>query len=309
MVYNNYIFNLLFIFIITILIGYIFGITIVSLIDNRLNKFNIKDVKSYESIDNIEDFKNKNKNNEVNREISISRTYNFETGEEIKNKDKEQYKKQDIEGYNNGFYKEWYVETKRTQVCYKNHNHSKDGSSTKCDYGVTNYSDPADMSPIDHKIFNLNYPPNMTLQDYINWLYCFMNKEDQLPYNHLKNLEKLKNGIELIQEEGILPPPGYYYPALNAKDYFDKMYNETNEFNIASPLNSTTGPMLGYNCNDYSEFSQNSDMYGQSGEIRNEDIYKKKNAKELYEYINPKDSNSLNINTENEIYHIKDVEI
>lgn len=88
MVYNNYIFNLLFIFIITILIGYIFGITIVSLIDNRLNKFNIKDVKSYESFDNIEDFKtkNSNRNSEINREITVSRTYNFQTGEEIKRK-------------------------------------------------------------------------------------------------------------------------------------------------------------------------------------------------------------------------------
>ena len=308
MFYNNYIFNLLFILIITILIGYIFGITIVSLIDNRLNKINLKDIKSNDSIEHVENFKNKS------NELTISRTYNSETGEEIKRKynrhdNKHDNKREDIEGYNNESYKEWYIEKKKTQVCYKNHNHSKDGSSTKCEYGITNYSDPGDMSPIDYKIFNLNYPPNMTLQDYVNWLYCFINKEDQLPYNHLKNLEKLKAGIELIEEEGILPPPGYYYPALNAKDYFDKMYNETNEFNIAAPLNSVTGPMLGYNCNDYSEFSQNSDVYGQSGTIRNEDIYKKKNAKKLYDYINPKDSNSLNINAKNEIYHIKNVEI
>ena len=40
----------------------------------------------------------------------------------------------------------------------------------------------------------------MTLQDYINWLYCYMDKEDQLPYNHLRNLEKLKMGKELKEE-------------------------------------------------------------------------------------------------------------
>ena len=149
----------------------------------------------------------------------------------------------------------------------------------------------------------------MTLQDYINWLYCYIDKEDQLPYNHLKNLEKLKIGKELIEEEGILPPPSYYYPALNSEDYFNKMYNETNEFNIASPLNSNTASMLGYNYNEYSEFAQNADLYGSTGEIRNTDIAYKKNAKQLYDYINPKDSNSLNIEKKYEKYHIKDIEI
>ena len=36
---------------------------------------------------------------------------------------------------------------------------------------------------------------------------------------------------------------------------------------------------------------------------------KKKNAKKLYNYIVPKDSNSININNKNEIYHIKNVEV
>ena len=189
------------------------------------------------------------------------------------------------------------------------HIHKKAGNDTKCTYGLTNYADPKDMSPVDFKIFNLNYPPNMTLQDYVNWLYCYIDKEDQLPYNHLKNLEKLKLGKELIEETGVLPPPGYYYPALNAKDYFEKMYNETNEFNIAGPLNSTTGPMLGYNYDEYSEFSQNSDLYGSSGTLRNKDIPLKKDAKKLFNYINPKDSNSLNIDNENQIYRMKNVEI
>ena len=88
------------------------------------------------------------------------------------------------------------------------------------------------------------------------------------------------------------------------------MYNDINEFNIAGPLNSVTGPMLGYNCDEYSEFSQNLDTNGSSGTIRNkEDISKKKDAKELYNYINPKDSNNLEIEKENEIYHIKNVEV
>ena len=216
-----------------------------------------------------------------------------------------------VNGYNKNddSFKGWEFEEKNKQICIQNHLHVKDGKSTKCTYGVTNYADPKDMSPVDYKIFILNYPSNMTLQDYINWLYCFVNKEDQLPYNHLKNLEKLKLGQELKEEHGILPPPGYYYPPLNSKDYFDKLYNDKNEFNIAAPLNSTTGSMLGYNYNDYSEFQQNRDLLGLSGKIRNTDIAIKKNAKKLYNYINPQDSNNINIDNSDNIYRMKNVEI
>lgn len=306
--YNN-VLNILFIFFITIIVAYLFGFTIINMIDKRLSKLNLNSMES---------FKNNDKQKIENIEVATTKTYNFQSGDKISktNFDEEYYKRKNkdstVEGYSNNennAFKEWSIEKKKTQVCKINHKHYKDGSNIKCTYGVTNYADPADMSPMDYRIFNLNYPSNLTLQDYINWLYCFINKKDQLPYNHLKNLEKLKLGIELIEEEGVLPPPSYYYPPLNAKDYFDKMYNDSNEFNIAGPLNSITGPMLGYNCDEYSEFSQNLDMNGVSGTLRNDDLVKKKNAKKLYNYIFPKDSNSLNIDNDNEIYHIKNVEI
>ena len=294
--------------------GYIFGLILLNLIDDRLNKINNNNI-------NIEKFNNNNNNN--NTEIADTKTYNFNNGEKIIKKNSKDYnfdenyyklmsKDSIIEGYGDKSnpFKEWNIEKKKTQICIKNHKHFKAGNDINCTYGVTNYADPSDMSPIDYKVFNLNYPPNLTLQDYINWLFCFIDKEDELPYNHLKNLEKLKANISLVEEEGILPPPSYYYPPKDANDYFDKMYNDINEFNIAGPLNSVTGPMLGYNCDEYSEFSQNLDTNGSSGTIRNkEDISKKKNAKELYNYINPKDSNNLEIEKENEIYHIKNVEV
>lgn len=292
----DYIFNIILIFFLTIIIAYLFGFTLVHLIDKRLDK-----------LTNTESFNNK-------LDPVVSKTYNFQTGEVIKGKyDNDYYKtkKKDslIEGYSSDTFKEWYIDKKKTHVCIKQHKHEKDGSNGLCTYGVTNYADPIDMSHMDLKIFNLNYPPNMTLQDYINWLYCYVDKEDELPYNHLKNLEKLKAGIELITEEGVLPPPAYYYPALNAKDYFDKMYNDSDEFNIASPLNSTTGPMIGYNYDEYSEFSQNMDVNGTTGVLLNNDIAKKKDAKKLFNYIVPKDSNSINIENDYEKYHIKNVEI
>ena len=127
------------------------------------------------------------------------------------------------------------------------------------------------------------------MQDYVNWLYCFKDRENELPYNHLKNLKKLKKGIELVEEHGVLPPPSYYYPPLNAKDYYDKLYDES-EISIAPPLNSITSSMQPYNADEYAEFSQNFDVKGSTGELRNDDIAIKKNTQFVNDYVNGYDS-------------------
>ena len=297
------IYNIMLIFIITVIIAYLFGLVLINIIDNRLKNIHLNVPKqdiiiNYPEKNDIEKFENKN---ETKKETKMNTNYYLKKEKDGK-----------IEGFINksdNSYKEWNIDKKKTQVCIKNHDHIKNGRDLNCTYGVTNYADPKDMSEMDYKIFNLNYPSNMTLQDYINWLYCYIDKESELPYNHLKNLEKLKAGKELMEEYGVLPPPSYYYPALKSEDYFDKMYSNTNEFQIAPPLNSQTGPMLGYNYNEYSEFSQNFDVYGTTGTITNKDISLKKNAKQLHDYINPKDSNYLNEDNKNEIYRIKNVEI
>jgi hypothetical protein len=291
------------IFIITVIIAYLFGLVLINIIDNRLKNIHLNVPKqdiiiNYPEKNDIEKFENKN---ETKKETKMNTNYYLKKEKDGK-----------IEGFLNksdNSYKEWNIDKKKTQVCIKNHDHIKNGRDLNCTYGVTNYADPKDMSEMDYKIFNLNYPSNMTLQDYINWLYCYIDKESELPYNHLKNLEKLKAGKELMEEYGVLPPPSYYYPALKSEDYFDKMYSNTNEFQIAPPLNPQTGPMLGYNYNEYSEFSQNFDVYGSTGTITNKDISLKKNAKQLHDYIDPKDSNYLNEDNKNEIYRIKNVEI
>jgi hypothetical protein len=267
--------------------------------------------------------KNEKKEKEKEKEKEITHIIQYQTynknGKLINksNFDEDYYKmaseNSGIEGFDNDYSNkndEWKLTQKNNyKLCYKNHQHVKDGKNTECSYGITNYLDPYDMSPIDLKLFTMNYSKNMTMQDYINWLWCFKNMEDKLPYNHLKNLIKLKNGKELIQEDGVCPPPSYSYPSLDAETYFNEMYNSSNEFNIASPLNSTTGPMLGYNYNQYTEFSQNKDLYGLSGKIRNNDIYLKQNAKKLNDKIFMKDSNFIKMDDEYENYHIKDVEI
>jgi hypothetical protein len=314
----NYTIILIIIFI--LIIAYLLGINLVNHIDNKLN--NIKINVEYPK---IESFKNNNedlniKNN--NEHIKNNNEYIKNNNEHVKNNNKqiktnfdnEYYNQMDknskVEGFSNTFdFKEWDIENKKTQTCIKNHKHVKNGNDLNCTYGLTNYRDPDDLSEIDYKLFYLNYPKNMTLQDYINWLYCYIDKEDQLPYNHLKNLEKIKLGKELVEEHGILPPPGYHYSPLNAKEYFEKIYSETNEFNIAPPLNSNTGSMLGYNYNDYSEFSQNADLYGSTGKIRNTDIGIKKNTKKLYEFVNPKDSSFMEETDKYNIYRMKNIEV
>lgn len=212
-----------------------------------------------------------------------------------------------LEGFNKNEskddYKKWEQTKSSSHLCREDHKHSK------CNLGVMNYADPKDLSQMDFNIFKLNYPPNMTMQDYIHWLYCYKGEEYKLPYNHLKNLEKLKKGIELKEEKGVCPPPGYDYAPLTSDKYFDQMYNINDEFKIAGKLNSPTGPLLGYNAEDYSEFNQNLDVKGTSSYLRNCDIALKKTAKHVRDFVQPKDSNDIDQTKLYEKYYVKENEI
>ena len=212
-----------------------------------------------------------------------------------------------LEGFNKNEskddYKKWEQTKSSSHLCREDHKHSK------CNLGVMNYADPKDLSQMDFNIFKLNYPPNMTMQDYIHWLYCYKGEEYKLPYNHLKNLEKLKKGIELKEEKGVCPPPGYDYAPLTSDKYFDQMYNINDEFKIAGKLNSPTGPLLGYNAEDYSEFNQNLDVKGTSSYLRNCDIALKKTAKHVRDFVQPKDSNDIDQSKLYEKYYVKENEI
>ena len=301
---KNYFISIIFLFLIVLIISYIIFNMIINKIDSKLNNIKINlpsqeiKIKYPEQIENFENniniVENKNYNNDNNEEQIDSSI------------DKDFFQNNNVEGFEkikNDDLKDWENPVKCSHMCFENHKHYK------CNLGVMNYPDPKDLSQMDYNIFTLNYPPNMTLQDYINWLYCFCGKEYQLPYNHLKNLEKLKSGEKLIEKKGVLPPPSYKFPPLTSEEYFKKMYNANNEFDIAAPLNSQTGPMLGYNYNEFSEFSQNDDLYGSSSYIRNCDIKEKKNAKNLHNYIFPKNSNQMQVTKEYDIYRHKNVEI
>lgn len=305
---NNYYLVILSIFLITIIISYLFGLSLINKIEDKLNNIKIN-IPQQEILVKYPEQKIENFENKVN--IVESKIYNKEQNDIDKidpELDKDFYNNSElnIEGFEKlkkSNQQSWENPLKSSHICYKNHKHNK------CNLGVMNYADPKDMSSIDYNIFVLTYPSNMTLQDYIHWLWCYNGKEYQLTYNHLKNLEKLKNGEQLIEVKGVLPPPGYEKQALTSEEYFNKMYAINNEFNIAASLNSQTGPMLGANYDQYSEFSQNRDLYGSSSYLRNCDIGQKKNANQLNNFVFPKDSNNLEVDKIYDIYRHKKVEL
>jgi len=163
----------------------------------------------------------------------------------------------------------------KNSICCLNHDKCKSGKTVICDYGLTNYAHPYDMSPIDKKIFMLNYSENFTIQDYINWLKCFKDNKNELPYNHLKNLNKIENGEQLVYKKGVVPPPVKIQKELTSEEYFNKLYS--GNIDIYQPIQSDKN-LLGYNYQSYSDFYQNYNQYGSttSNRLYNmEDIKKK----------------------------------
>jgi len=306
---NNHLILILFLILV---IFYIFFQNILNKVEQKLNNLNINVQQPKVEVEFPEHFKNPPTKEQVKTYIIESQKYNNINGETEKidpEIDKDFSSDPDFlfEGFDKHGLKnkDWSVANnqKSSHLCFENHIHEK------CDLGIMNYADPNDLNKMDYNIFKLNYPPNMTMQDYVNWLYCYEGEEYKLPYNHLKNLEKLKKNIQLEEKKGICPPPGYEYAPLSSEKYFDEMYNINDEFNIASKLNSQTGPLMGYNADEYSEFSQNLDVKGTSSYIRNCDIALKKTAKKVRDFVQPKDSNNIEMNKEYEKYYVKDVEI
>ena len=75
------------------------------------------------------------------------------------------YDNNDLEGFDNySNNKKKYIENNnnsiKNRVDYQGNNKSQN-------YGITNYGNPNEMSEVDKSLFINNYPPNMTLQDYI----------------------------------------------------------------------------------------------------------------------------------------------
>jgi len=130
--------------------------------------------------------------------------------------------------------------TNPEKVCFLNHNHVEKNCR---DYGACNHLHPSRMSKMDKHVFKTNYPKNMTLQDYVNWLWLHKNDghRDRLTKDHLTNLEKLEKGdaitYQMIPQLIDRPISDVYYKRLNTNEEMIQDY---------SPI--------GYNYVEYSEY-------------------------------------------------------
>lgn len=202
-------------------------------------------------------------------------------------------KKNVVEGFDNAGKKfkplDPTVFVDNNDICCLDHEKCKSGDTVVCNYGMTNYAHPYDMSPIDKKIYMLNYSGNFTMQDYVNWLLCFKDKKNELPYNHLKNLNKIEKGEQLIPKNGIVPPPAEIQQELSSEEYFNKLYGDVNVGNIQIYPQMGKGQLLGYNYKEYPAFYQNFQQYGSSDRIYNvKELKKKYPVKLVNNYVQPK---------------------
>lgn len=299
--------NLFILILLLIIIFYLSYSNIINIIEKKLS--NIKIESPSVKVELPKNLLNDLSKEEDSKYIVETNKYNNVTGKKEENpkldnslKDNSDFLLEGFDQYENKN-REYNNKEKSSHICYKNHKHNN------CKLGIMNYPEPKDLNEMDYNLFKINYPPNMTMQDYVNWLYCYEKDEDQLPYNHLKNLYKLKKNMPLEEIEGICPPPPYEKSPLESNKYFDKIYNVNNEFRINNNLNSQTGPIMAYNSEEYSDFSQNFDVKGSTSQNRNCDIGLKKTAKELHEFVSSKDSNHLDSSSNYEKYYKKSIEI
>ncbi len=161
--------------------------------------------------------------------------------------------------------------------------HCVSGSGTFCHLSSTNYKDPRDMSTIERKIFKKKFRTDMTFQDYKNWLLLYKNETHKLRRHHRINLIKLLNGV-VITENDI--PDIQVLPPLDPSEYFKKMYNG-GKISIQFPESDQTGGLLEYNYSDYGDFipPQHLETAWITGEV---DLFSRKvNPRELNHYVRP----------------------
>ena len=242
----------IFLFLIVVIIAMILGLTIINVVDKRLSEISINIPKQNIVVNlpeknTVEGFESGSGTETVSsKSNTIYKTPQY-ADQETRNQ---------IPFTNNG----------SEVVCSKDHKHEDGGMGLVCTYGPTNYQNPKDMNERDRMIFKGSYPENMTLQDYINWLWLYKNDNSGLTIDHRKNLESLKKGIPLKYSD---KPTTKEAPPLTAENYFDKMYSVAGSINWSTPLNMDTQGLMGYNYGEYSEFGDNFNQMGSSGAINN----------------------------------------
>lgn len=255
--------GLVFIFFITILVAYILGITLVSVVDKRLSNISIKVPKQNVTV-NMEQFSNspfeptnQTEQTETDQtfEPNTKPTHFADIQQQVKD-----MKTPPLNGVDQ--FRDYRLRpdlfnqsSPPESTCQLNHAHKN------CSYGPTNYPDPLDMSQTERRAFATNYPQNLTLQDYTNWLWT--NKHNtSLSEEHTTNLNKLKSGTPLRYQAGQIPPPPKPYPkAHTAAEHFTNLYKDGIDlkYSITSPLHDQDPNAEPFTASNYEDAESLSD--------------------------------------------------
>ena len=176
-------------------------------------------------VDNIEGFSNKSNKSNIIKPPDLtpldgySTTENYIYGKYLEDKDANII-----------------IDNSNNSVCCINHNHD----DYKCKYGTVNFPNPRNINGIDRRIFKLNYQDNMTLQDYINWLFLFTDDESALSYEHYKFYNELKKGCSLKYVKGICPPSARKInKPITSNEYYTNLYDDLENSNFTKLINES----------------------------------------------------------------------
>lgn len=250
------------IFVITIFVAYILGLTLVNVVDKRLSNISIKVPKQNVTL-NMEHFDTRSAPAVPERPNPTfepnTRPTNFtDILQEVKDKETPH----NLNGADQ--HRDYRLRpdlfnstTPPENSCQLNHLHEN------CTYGPTNYPDPTDMSLTERRAFANNYPQNMTLQDYINWLWINKHKENNpsLATQHQANLKKLKSSIPLRYQPGTCPPPPRPQKPETAAEHFANIYEGSTEFkySLTHPLHEQDPNIEAFTAANYEDAETMSD--------------------------------------------------
>ena len=221
-------------FIVLIAIAYIVGLSIVTLVDKHLSRISINLPKQNVVVNmrgSTSPFESSSEQNDLKNGGQGGKDFPLEFDNYIlsyKNVENEVKEVKENFELNDG------------DICLENHMH------VSCNKGKMNYPDPHSMTPIDRKYFKYNYQKDYKLQDYVNWLWTYLNTEDELPYEHLKNYMKLTNGTKIDEVPKTKLENFVSGNGSNMEKYFQKMYEDIGN----KPL-QTKEDYRGYNINEY----------------------------------------------------------
>lgn len=158
------------------------------------------------------------------------------------------------------------------------------------DYGTTNYIHPNNMTKSQIEQHKQNYPKNMTLQDYVNWLLLNRDNINNLEHIHTVNLQDLFKNKRIYQvpidsksnENNYICDNQFILKNPRLVNIKDEIIS-SNNINETTNINSIILPS---NYVKYSDYRHNFDVYGLNGKV-NKNLDKKQDLKNFKRFLIP----------------------